>query len=188
MKRFDSRPNAWNEFLGRFLRSWPWWALMIVAGVATAIGVVILVLPQAALSRLVLVTALGFIVSGIADLTGAEVQPRAAVTRWIGVAWIVFGVAVLIWSDEPAVIVVVSAALFAVSGVVRTVAALLRRPRVIGPILTGVVEMAIAVGLVLSPHTTFAVVALAYGIRTTIAGVHLGVVADSVRRRRSEQP
>lgn len=184
MERFGSRSSAWTEWLGRFLRSWPWQALMLAAAAATAIGLVLLFLPNAALDRLVLFTALGFIVSGVADVIGDEVRPQTRITRWIGVAWIVFGAAVLLWSDRPDVIIPISAALFAASGALRGVAALRRRPVASGPAGIALLEVAIAAGLLLWPHTTLAFIALAYGVRTTISGVSLGTVAAAVRRAR----
>jgi Short repeat of unknown function (DUF308) len=91
VRRWAERAGAWTSWIGGMVRTWSWRAVLVLGVVTILLGVALTLSPIAALTRLTLVTALAFIVSGFADIVSDAADEGRASPRLVGYVWIVFG-------------------------------------------------------------------------------------------------
>lgn len=139
-------------------------------GVAcAALGVVLVFRPFTSVSVLVLLVAIGMIVTGIATLSSAD-------DRWqnaVGVAWIAVGVTVLAWPDVSVrtlaivvgVALIVGGALDAVAGLRGTV------DQRLAAVIGGVASAIFGVLALSWPDVTILVIAVVFGARLVLFGL-----------------
>lgn len=182
MVGWAERAGAWTSWIGGMVRTWSWRAVLVLGVVTVLLGVALTLSPIAALTRLTLVTALGFIVSGIADIVSDAADEGRASPRLIGFVWIVFGVAMLAIDAAPAIVVLVGGVVLAGSGLVRVVRSVRRDRRVVSIGLIVGLEIVIGALLVVWPLPVLAIVAVVYGARVAVSGMRLCVLALARRR------
>lgn len=177
-----------TRLIPRLLARAPRWLAVLLGLAAIVLGLLLVTRPLSALSTLAIYLGLSFIVSGVADILEARTSPIRRLRGALGVAFVVVGVAVLVWLGRslellaPAIAIVLL-----VSGAVKIVGVV--RGTVDERVATAIFGLSdIGFGLlaVLWPDATLLIVAVLFGIRTLFAGIALiwNVVAGAIRRRR----
>ncbi|GGO77389.1 hypothetical protein GCM10012276_32370 [Nocardioides deserti] len=173
---------AGGAVIGRRLRALPGlvagappWSLVLVGAVVTVLGANLLVRPLSALEVLGYYVGASCVLSGLGDLLGQRGERRDRVVLVQGVAWLVAGLAVVVWIGRSiellgpfvAVLLIVSGSVSVVALVRdRSSAAVLRA-------LFGASETAWGVMALWWPDVTLLVVAVLFGARTAAFGVAL---------------
>lgn len=163
--------------------------MLLVAGVAiAAIGVFITFRPFASLSALIVLISVGLIVTGIASITTGD-----RVWRWaVGAAWIVAGLGILVWPDLSTRGLALVAGISLVAGGVVDIAGGLRatRDERFAAVVGGVASVVFGVLALAWPDVTVLVVAVVFGARTVLVGVHLawGAIRGRVRDHDASPP
>ncbi|SOD98683.1 lipase family protein [Blastococcus haudaquaticus] len=178
-RRLSRRIRALPGLLARA----PWWVLVVVGAVTTALGVVLAVRPLSSLTVLGVYTGVSCILAGLGDLI-ARRDGSGRLALVAGIGWVLAGVAVLAWLGRSLELLGPSvAALLIASGAVRLLD--LRRgmtaDRVLGAAF-GLSEIAFGVVAFAWPDATLLVVALLFGVRT--AGFGLSLVWRGIAARR----
>lgn len=159
----------------------PWWLVVALGSTLACVGVFLVGRPLTALGALGWYIGLSCLLSGVGDLlslSDGEQAPREIHGRSdaaVAVAWIVVGVAILVWVGRDVDLLgpVVAVALV-VSGVVALLRVLLERSaaRWLGA-LFGLSEIVFGLLALLWPDATLIVVAILFGGRTAAFGLSL---------------
>ncbi|WP_369138756.1 lipase family protein [Modestobacter versicolor] len=169
-RRLSRRIRALPGLLSRA----PWWVLLVVGVVTTALGVLLAVRPLSSLTVLGVYIGLSCVVSGLGDLV---TRRHAAGWRPLvsGAGWVLTGVAVLVWLGRSLELLGPSVAVLLIaSGAVRLLD--LRRGPTADRALSGVFGLSeIAFGLAARwwLDATLLVVAFLFGVRTAAFGLSL---------------
>ncbi len=157
----------------RLVRSVPWWASALIAAGAIVLGVLLITRPVSSLGVLGLYIGLSIVLTGIGDAVDASRSetPRAGLAA--AIAWILFGVLILVWLGGALdlLVIAIGAGLIG-GGVVRVARAF--RGTVDQRIATGILGVADVVfgALALAwPDVTLIIVAVLFGARTVFFGV-----------------
>ena len=152
----------------------PWWVLVAVGTVTTALGLLLAVRPLSSLTVLGIYTGVSCVVSGLGDLIARRAD-RGMLSLLTGIGWVLAGVAVLAWLGRSLELLgPFVAGLLVVSGVVRLLD--LRRGPTSERLLAGAFGLSeIAFGAVawLWPDATLLVIAILFGVRTAGFGLSL---------------
>jgi uncharacterized membrane protein HdeD (DUF308 family)/pimeloyl-ACP methyl ester carboxylesterase len=168
---------------GGWLDRLPWWGAAVLGLCAVVIGFGITLKPFSSLGVLVVLVAVAFVIVGLGELSSAQ----SSAGQWAGVAWIVAGIAVAIWSG----LTVHGLAIFAglsllVGGVVRIVSAVRGDAEERWISLLSGLARAIFGALALSwPDVTVLVLSLLVGPAMILFG--FGQVGAAVRLRERRQ-
>jgi uncharacterized membrane protein HdeD (DUF308 family) len=162
----------------------PRWLVLLIAALSTLIGIVLVTRPFASLAVLILVVAAGFIVSGLADLAASRPGTRRQTIVTAG-AWLVAGIAILVWPAVSLSVLAVSVAIaLIVSGALRCLRALSGTEDQGGAsLLLGAASIILGLLAVAWPDLTLLVVAVVFGIRLVAFG--LAGALEAVRGPRS---
>ncbi len=161
-------------------RGWRWLAL-ILGVVTVVVGLVLVTRPFASLAVLVLLVAAGFVLTGLADLLDRQDAPDRRVGTGVGIAWIVVGIAILVWPGlSLSTLAIVVAVALIVAGGARLLAALRGEADQRGAaVLLGIASIVLGVVALGWPDITLLVVAVLFGIRLVLYG--LALIARVVR-------
>ena len=157
----------------------PRWIAAAVGLLVAALGVVLALRPFTSLSVLVVLVGVGLILTGVATLTELRRGEGGAGTIAIGTGWIVAGLAVAVWPDiRIQVLAVVVGIVLVVAGVLDVVAGLRGTARDrFASVVGGVASVIFGVLALSWPDVTVLVVAVVFGIRLVLAGLHLAWAA-----------
>ncbi len=161
----------------------PWRPSRCVAGavglLVAALGTVLALRPFTSLSVLVALVGIGLILTGVATLTELRRGEGGAATIAIGAGWIVAGLAVAAWPDiEIRALAVVVGIVLVVAGALDVVAGLRRTARDrFASVVGGAASVIFGVLALSWPDVTVLVVAVVFGIRLVLAGLHLAWAA-----------
>ncbi|MBB3674669.1 lipase family protein [Modestobacter versicolor] len=169
-RRLGHRVRALPGLLARA----PWWVLVTIGAVTTALGALLAVRPLSSLTVLGIYTGISCVVSGLGDLVARHAD-RGKLSLLTGVGWVLAGVAVLAWLGRSLQLLgPFVAGLLVVSGAVRLLD--LRRgsarERLIGGAF-GLSEIAFGAVAWVWPDATLLVIALLFGVRTAGFGLSL---------------
>ena len=167
--------------LDRAAAGWPRWAALALGVLSVLVGLVLLTRPFASLTVLILLVAAGFILSGVDDLADRREATDPQVPTVTGIAWIVAGVAVLVWPGLSlrVVAVVVGIALI-VSGGSRVLTAIRGdTDQRAAAIMLGAASVVLGIVALAWPDVTILVVAVVFGVRLALFG--LARIGDAIR-------
>ncbi len=149
----------------------PWWALALVGLAAAVLGLLLITRPLSSVSVLAVYLGLSAVAAGAGDLTAER-----PATRLLGVAWILLGLAVLVWLGRaitplPTVLAVVLVA----SGLARLATARAEPTwdARTATALFGLADLTFGVLALAWPDVTLIVVAVLFGARTLVFGLAL---------------
>ncbi len=166
----------------------PRWLEVLVGAACAGLGGLLITRPLSALSVLATLIGLSFIVSGIGDLLARDRSPATRLGALTALAWVVFGVVVLVWLGRaiellaPAVAIALIAGGFLRLGVVRSDGEGRFATVLFG--LADIVFGAVALGW---PDVTLLVVAIVFGARMLFFGL-ARIWAGLVRSRAGRVP
>jgi uncharacterized membrane protein HdeD (DUF308 family)/alpha-beta hydrolase superfamily lysophospholipase len=149
----------------------PRWAVLVLGVLLAMAGLLLLARPFASLAVLILLVAIGCLLSGLAELSDGGGGRRLAMV--VGVAWMTLGVGVLVWPGLGlrGLALVVGIALV-VSGVLRIGEALRGHgDQRVAALLLGTASVILGIVALGWPDITLLVVAVVFGIRLLLFGI-----------------
>lgn len=166
---------------------WPRWGALLLGAACVLIGATLITRPFQSLAVLIVLVAVGAIFTGLSELTDRTANATVAALV-IGIAWLIFGVAILLWPglSFETLTLLVSLALI-VSGLARALAA--RRAEAdqrLAALLLGGATIVLGLVALGWPDLTLLVVAALFGIRLVIFGLTRMVSALWPRGRRAK--
>ncbi|WP_199922356.1 lipase family protein [Microterricola viridarii] len=166
-----TRPDR-TRALPRLLAKAPWWLLLLVGVASVVFGALIILRPLSSLATLAIYIGLSFIVSGLADLIGADRAAAPRLTRFLGAAWIAAGLVVLIWLGLAIDVLPIFLAVTLVATGIASAAGVVRGSgdQRAAALLFGLADIVFGVLALLWPDVTLLVVAVLFGARTLIFG------------------
>lgn len=168
----ETTPPDRARALPRLISRAPWWVLLFVGLACLVFGALVVLRPLSSLATLGIYIGVSFIVSGLADLLGAERAAAPRLRRLLGAGWIVAGVVVLGWLGLAIdVLPVFLAVTLIATGVVSAAGVRHRRgDQPAATLLFAFADIVFGVLALLWPDVTLLVVAVLFGARTLIFG------------------
>lgn len=177
--------RRWNA-LPALVRDAPPRVLLIVGVVVVVLGALILSRPLTSLVLLGVYVGASAVVMGILELVG---RPASWWARSVSAAWIIAGIAVLVWLGRSLELLPPVLAVLLVIGGLASIGRAVSRGGVSARVLAlswGVAQMAFGVLSFTWPDVTVLVLAVVFGVRTIVFG--LGVLGRGVAGIRRPRP
>ena len=164
-------------------RRWPRWLAGALGVITALVGLTLLTRPFQSLAILILLVALGFILTGLIELAGRSEALDKRLATAIGIVWVAAGIAILLW---PGLSLRTLALLVGVALIVGGITRLL--PAIRGDVderasaaLLGVAGIVLGVVSLGWPDVTLLVVAVVFGLQLILFG--LARIGDAIRSR-----
>lgn len=175
----------------------PWWAQLAIGLAAIGLGVTLTIKPLWSLSALAFLVAAGLVLTGVGEIAGATGSARPALVRIVGAVWIGAGALVVAWPGITIWVLAASTGLALVAGGLLKLATVTGGARararaadqrfVTG--LSGLTNALVGILALTWPAATVLVIAVVFGLRTTIFGgtqvvaaLRLGRGAEQIAR------
>jgi uncharacterized membrane protein HdeD (DUF308 family) len=150
----------------------PTWLRAVVAAACVGVGAVLTVRPFTSVEVLVSLVGVVAIVTGVSELASDQVETKTQ-RQPLGVAWVLFGVAILVWSGVSvralAIAVGVALVLSGIAGILRGIRG--RSEERTADLIGGAASVAFGLVAVSWPDVTTLVVAVLFGARTVLFGL-----------------
>ncbi len=179
------QPRRWNA-LPALVRDAPPRVLLIVGIVVVVLGALILSRPLTSLVLLGIYVGASAVVMGIVELVG---RPASWWARSVSAAWIIAGIAVLVWLGRSLELLPPVLAVLLVIGGLASIGRAVSRGGASARVLAlswGVAQVAFGVLSFTWPDVTVLVLAVVFGVRTIVFG--LGVLARGIAGIRRPRP
>lgn len=154
-------------------RRFPWWVSLILGLVCLSVGASLTLRPFASLAVLIVLTAIGLLVTGATELASAESAPDRRLAIVSGIVWLVAGVAVLAWPGLTirGLVIVLGVSMVA-GGVIRVVAGIRgTADERITALIGGLASVILGLLALSWPDVTVLVGAVLFGLRTAFFGL-----------------
>jgi uncharacterized membrane protein HdeD (DUF308 family) len=154
-------------------RRTPRWLVLILGVVCVLVGLALVTRPFQSLAVLTLLVAAGLVLSGLNELLDRSDTPRSWGTTLVGVAWILLGVAVLLWPGLGlrALARIVGVATIG-SGVARVLSAFRGSTDYrAASLLLGIASIILGLLALVWPDVTLLVVAVVFGVQVLLFGL-----------------
>lgn len=185
MPALHDRAWTFRERLAARLRGLPWWLVVAAGAVSLTSGVLLLVAEGDIVLRLRLLIGLGFLISGVDDLSAALTRDRGRALSIVSGLLAVAGGLAMCAGAVPADVIVLIAALVYLSSGVSKVMAVVRAeaeaPRT--ELLFGMLDLALAVLCVFLPAWGVRALTVVLGARSVIVGARIIPLACTRLRR-----
>lgn len=178
-------PRRWNA-LPALVRNAPPRVLLVVGTVVVVLGILIVTRPLTSLVLLGVYVGLSAVVMGVLELVG---RPAGWWARAVSAAWILAGVAVLVWLGRSLELLPSVLAVLLVIGGLASVGRAVTRGTASSRVLSlawGVAQIALGLLSFTWPDVTVLVLSVVFGVRTIVFGV--GVFARGVVGIRRPRP
>ncbi|SIR68266.1 alpha/beta fold hydrolase [Microbacterium sp. RURRCA19A] len=180
-----SSPRRWNA-LPALVRDAPPRVLLVVGAVVVVLGALIVSRPLTSIVLLGIYVGASAVVMGVLELVG---RPAGGWARAVSAAWIVAGVAVLVWLGRSLELLPPVLAVLLVIGGLASIGRAVSRGSASARVLSlawGVAQVALGLLSFTWPDVTVLVLAVVFGVRTIVFGV--GVFARGVVGIRRPRP
>jgi uncharacterized membrane protein HdeD (DUF308 family)/acetyl esterase/lipase len=181
-RRMAVPQSTWRDRL-------PAWALVALGLACLLLGAFLTVDPLQSLRVLARLVGIGLVLSGVADLAGADEATRPWLSRVAGLIWIAGGVAALVWPGITIGALAIAAGIALVVGGALELAGATRDRGGEERILrssSGTTSVLVGLIALTWPGITVLVIAVLFGVRTALFGV--GLLVRAWRRRRRTHP
>lgn len=149
------------------------WLEPMLSVICVVFGVTLITRPFQSLAVLILLAAAGAILTGLSDLADDSEETNSTTTKPIAVAWIMFGIVILLWPGLSLRMLTIFVGLaLIVTGIARALSALSAKTDLrLAALLLGVASIILGIVALGWPDITLLVVAVVFGMRMVLFGL-----------------
>jgi uncharacterized membrane protein HdeD (DUF308 family) len=150
----------------------PRWSVFLLGSICALVGVTLVTRPFRSLAVLIVLIAAGAILTGLSDLAGRSDTPASPTVTLVAIAWILLGVAILLW---PGLSLRVLTLLVAIALIARGIAHIRSALRAetdsrVAALLLGAASVILGIVALSWPDITLLVVAVVFGVQLVFYG------------------